>query len=159
MIERSLIIIKPDGVARGLVGDVIKRFELTGMKIIALKMEWVDAEFAAKHYKAHVEKPFFSELVDFLIEGPVVAFVVEGAHAVQNVRKIVGPTSPNEAPPGTIRGDYAHLSMKHASENKIGGRNIIHASGNAKESVQEIMLWFDESELHSYDNVHRKHVY
>src|SRR3989344_7535421 len=130
MIERSLVVIKPDGVERGLVGEIIKRFENAGLKIVGMKMQWLDKKFAEEHYKAHASKPFFKELVDFITEGPVVAIVFEGVHAVDNVRRLVGSTSPHTAPPGTIRGDFAHISMAYASAKGLGGKNLIHASGN-----------------------------
>ncbi|MBI2657495.1 nucleoside-diphosphate kinase [Candidatus Woesearchaeota archaeon] len=159
MIERSLAIIKPDGVERSLVGEIIKRFENTGLKIVGMKMVWIDKKFAEKHYSAHKSKPFFSELVDFITEGPVVAFVVEGVHAVDNVRRLVGTTSPHEAAPGTIRGDFAHISMAYASKKGSGGKNVIHASGSKKEADYEIGLWFAKGELHTYNTVHEKHVF
>jgi len=159
MIERSLVIIKPDGVQRGLVGEIIKRFENTGLKIIGMKMVWADRKFAEEHYKAHKAKPFFKDVVDFITEGPIVAFVLEGVHAVENVRKMVGSTSPNEAAPGTIRGDFAHISMKYASEKGSGGKNLIHASATKKEADDEIKLWFKKGELHSYKTVHEMHVF
>ena len=159
MIERSLVIIKPDGVQRGLVGEIIKRFENAGLKILGMKMVWVDKKFAETHYKAHKIKPFFKELVEFITEGPVVAFAVEGVHAVDNVRRLVGDTSPHEAAPGTIRGDFAHISMAYASKKKSGGKNVIHASGSKKEADEEIKLWFKKDELHSYTTVHEKHVF
>ena len=154
MIERTLIIIKPDGVKRCLIGDVIKRFETAGLKIVGMKMVWSDEKFAGQHYRTHKSKPFFKDLVKFIVEGPVVAFVLEGVHAVSNARRLVGPTSPHEAAPGTIRGDYAHLSMKYANELGIGGRNIIHSSGTKKEAEEEIKLWFKPKELHTYKIVH-----
>jgi len=159
MIERNLVIIKPDGVQRGLVGEIIKRFENTGLKIIGMKMVWADRKFAEEHYKAHKAKPFFKDVVDFITEGPIVAFVLEGVHAVENVRKMVGSTSPNEAAPGTIRGDFAHISMKYASEKGSGGKNLIHASATKKEADDEIKLWFKKGELHSYKTVHEMHVF
>ncbi|MBI2654203.1 nucleoside-diphosphate kinase [Candidatus Woesearchaeota archaeon] len=159
MIERSLVIIKPDGVERGLVGEIISRFEHAGLKIVGMKMVWIDRKFAQKHYAAHKSKPFFNELVDFITEGPVVAFVIEGVHAVENVRRLVGHTSPHEAAPGTIRGDFAHLSMAYASKKGSGGKNVIHASGSKKEAEAEIGLWFKKEELHSYSTVHEKHVF
>lgn len=159
MIESSLIIIKPDGVQRSLVGEIIRRFENTGLKIIGMKMVWADRKFAEEHYKAHKTKPFFKDVVDFITEGPIVAFVVQGVHAIDNVRKLVGATSPHEAMPGTIRGDFAHLSMKYASEKGSGGKNIIHASGSKKEAEEEIKLWFKKEELHSYKTVHEMHVF
>ena len=159
MIERSLVIIKPDGVERGLVGEVIKRFENAGLKLVGIKMVWIEKKFAQKHYGAHKAKPFFNELVDFITEGPVVAFVVEGVHAVDNVRRLVGPTSPSEAAPGTIRGDFAHISMAYASKKGSGGKNVIHASGSKSEADEEIKLWFKKDELHSYTTVDEKHVF
>ena len=159
MIERSLVIIKPDGVERSLVGEIIKRFENAGMKLVGMKMVWIDKKFAEEHYKTHKSKPFFKELVEFITEGPVVAFVVEGVHAVDNVRRLVGTTSPHEAAPGTIRGDFAHLSMAYASKKGLGGKNVIHASGSKNEADEEIKLWFKKDELHSYKTVHEKHVF
>ena len=159
MIERSLVIIKPDGVERSLVGEIIKRFENTGLKLVGMKMVWVDKKFAEKHYSAHKSKPFFKELVEFITEGTVVAFVLEGVHAVENARRLVGTTSPHEAAPGTIRGDFAHLSMAYASKKGTGGKNVIHASGSKKEADEEIKLWFKKDELHSYTTVHEKHVF
>ena len=159
MIERSLVIIKPDGVERSLVGEIIRRFENTGMKIVGIKMVWIDKKFAEKHYGAHKSKPFFSELVDFITEGPVVAFALEGVHAVNNVRRLVGNTSPSEAAPGTIRGDFAHLSMAYASKKGSGGKNVVHASGSKAEADEEIKLWFKKEELHTYTTVHEKHVF
>ena len=159
MIERSLVIVKPDGVERGLIGEILKRFENAGLKIIGMKMVWIDRKFAEKHYGAHKSKPFFKELVDFITEGPVVAFVLEGVHAVENVRRLVGPTSPHQAAPGTIRGDFAHISMAYASKMGLGGKNIIHASGTLNEAKDEIKLWFAKDELHSYTTVHEKHVF
>ncbi len=159
MIKRSLVIIKPDGVERGLVGEIIKRFENAGLKLVGMKMVWIDKKFAEQHYEAHKLKSFFKELVEFITEGPVVAFVVEGVHAVENVRRLVGPTSPHEAPPGTIRGDFAHISMAYASKKGSGGKNVIHSSGSKKEANEEIKLWFRKDELHSYSTVHEKHVF
>ena len=159
MIEKSLVIIKPDGVERGLVGEILKRFENAGLKIVGMKMVWIDRKFAEKHYEAHKAKPFFKELVEFITEGPVVAFVVEGVHAVENVRRLVGATSPNEAAPGTIRGDFAHISMAYASKKGLGGKNVIHASGSKPEADAEIKLWFRKEELHSYTTVDEKHVF
>jgi len=159
MIERTLVIVKPDGVERGLVGEILRRFENAGMKIIGMNMVWIDSKFAEQHYKAHKSKPFFRELVEFITEGPVVAFAVEGVHAVDNARRLVGSTSPHEAAPGTIRGDFAHLSMAYASKKGLGGKNLIHASGSKKEADDEIKLWFRKEELHSYTTVHEKHVF
>ncbi|MBI2542078.1 nucleoside-diphosphate kinase [Candidatus Woesearchaeota archaeon] len=159
MIERSLVIIKPDGVERSLVGEIIKRFENAGLKLVGMKMVWIGKKFAEEHYHAHSKKPFFKELVEFITEGPVVAFAIEGVHAVDNARRLVGDTSPHRAAPGTIRGDFAHLSMEYASKKGLGGKNLIHASGSKNEADEEIRLWFTKEELHSYSTVHEKHVF
>ena len=159
MIERSLVIVKPDGVERGLVGEILRRFEAAGLKIVGMKMVWIDKKFAEQHYRAHKSKSFFKELVEFITEGPVVAIVLEGVHAVDNIRRLVGSTSPHEAAPGTIRGDLAHISMAYASKKGLGGKNVVHASGSKSEADEEIRLWFTKEELHSYSTVDEKHVF
>lgn len=158
MIERTLVLIKPDGVERALIGQVITRFENAGLKIVGMKMKWVDKEFSRKHYAAHVEKPFYKSLEAFIISGPVVAMVLEGINAVEVVRKMVGPTEPKAAQPGTIRGDYAHHSYGYADKKGIAIKNLIHATGTKEEAKQEIALWFSKEELHSYATVHEKHT-
>ncbi len=150
MTERTLVLIKPDGVKRGLIGRIIQRFEDAGLKIVAMKMVWIDKDLAERHYEAHKGKPFFETLVKYITEGPVVAMVLEGVDAVNVVRKIVGPTDPREAPPGTIRGDFAHVAMTVADEKRRGLPNIIHASGSKEEAEKEIYLWFSVDEIHSY---------
>lgn len=157
--QRTLILIKPDGVQRGLAGEIISRFESAGLKIVGMKMVWADEKFSKKHYSAHLEKPFYAGLEAMITEGPVIALVLEGIHAVEIVRKIVGPTEPRKAPPGTIRGDYAHHSYEYADEKGIAIKNIIHASGSAEEAKTEVALWFLDSELHSYKTAHEKHVF
>jgi len=158
MIEQTLVLIKPDGVQRGLVGEITQRFEKVGLKIIGMKMVWVDAEFAKKHYKAHIDKPFYAGLEAMITEGPVIAMVLEGIHAVELVRKIVGPTEPRSAPPGTIRGDYAHVSYAYADKEGKAIKNLIHASGTSEEAKNEVKLWFAKKELHSYSAVHEKYT-
>jgi nucleoside-diphosphate kinase len=158
MIEQTLVLVKPDGVQRGLVGEILQRFEKVGLKIVGMKMIWVDADFAKKHYKAHVDKPFYPGLEAMITEGPVIAMALEGIHAVELVRKIVGPTEPRSAQPGTIRGDYAHVSYEYADKEKKAIKNLIHASGNKEEAKAEIKLWFKKEELHSYPTVHEKHT-
>jgi len=158
MIERTFCMIKPDGVQRQIVGEVFSRFEKAGLKIIGMKMRWVDADFAKKHYKSHVEKPFYKLLEEFVTEGPVIAFVLEGVHAIHIVRKLVGSTEPKVALPGTIRGDYAHVSYSYADKKKVSVKNIIHASGDKADAEAEIALWFTPEELHSYPTVHDTHI-
>jgi len=162
MIEKTLILIKPDGVERGLAGEIISRFERAGFKIVGIKMFWTDDQFARKHYPKNIEEKYGREIrdriVSYLKEGPVVAMVLEGVNAVENVRKIVGDTYPNQALPGTIRGDYAHISKEYANKNKRQVKNLIHASGNKEDAKAEIKLWFSESELYEYKTVLEKHV-
>lgn len=159
MMERTFVAIKPDGVQRGLVGRIIERFENAGLKIIGMKMIWVDKGMAKKHYKAHVDKEFYKGLEQFITEGPVVAMIIEGLHAIESVRKIVGSTEPKQAAPGTIRGDFAHHSYEWTDKKGIAIKNLIHASGNKDEAKQEIKLWFSVEEIHEYKTVHEKHVY
>lgn len=158
MIEKTFVAIKPDGVQRGFIGQIIQRFENVGLKIVGMKMKWVDPEFAKRHYKAHVEKDFYKNLEKFITEGPVVAMVLEGIHAVETVRKIVGPTEPKEALPGTIRGDFAHHSYAYADKKGISVKNIIHAAGTIKEAEEEIKIWFSIDELYEYKTVHELHT-
>lgn len=132
--ERTFIMVKPDGVQRGLVGEIIGRFERRGLKIVGLKMMQVSDEFARKHYAVHEGKPFFAGLVKYITSAPVVAMVAEGTNAVQAVRQTVGATRPNEAAPGTIRADFA-LEI---------GRNLVHASDAPETAVAEIALWFGD---------------
>jgi nucleoside-diphosphate kinase len=156
--ERTLVLIKPDGVARNLMGRIISRFEDAGLKIIGMKMVWVDDDFAGKHYRTDIEEKYGKRVRDGLIqyvrEGPIVAMVIEGSNAIENVRKLVGKTYPHESPPGTIRGDFAHISKDYANHHEINVRNLIHASGNAEDAAIEVPLWFTEKEMHSYKTVH-----
>jgi nucleoside-diphosphate kinase len=158
MIEQTLVLVKPDGVKRGLTGDIIKRFEQRGLKIVGLKMVQVNSDFAKKHYAAHVDKDFYPGLEKFIISGPVMAMVLEGVDSVEVVRKIVGSTEPKSAPVGTIRGDYAHSSTEHANEKEESVQNLIHASGNSEEAKEEVALWFSINELHEYKVSNEEHT-
>lgn len=158
MIQRTLVLIKPDGVQRGLVGQIITRFENAGLKIVGGKMVLVDANFSKKHYAEHIQKKFYKALEAMLTQGPVFALVLEGVEAVALVRKMVGSTEPKAAPPGTIRGDFSHMSYAYADSKDIGLKNIIHASDSVDSARTEIVLWFSPSELHSYKSVHDVHV-
>ena len=163
MIERTFVAIKPDGVQRSLVGEVLGRFEKAGLKIIGIKMQWIDKDFAKKHYTEDIEKRRGKKvrdlLMDYISEGPVVAMVLEGIHAIEIVRKIVGGTEPKSALPGTIRGDYCHVSYDYADKQELAIRNIMHASGNKEDAEYEIKLWFKDNELHSYKNAHDVHIF
>jgi len=149
--EQTLVLLKTDAVDRGLVGEIITRFEKVGLKIAGLKMLWPKKEDAAKHYTEDLAKRRGQHVRDLMIEmltsGPIVAIAIEGVEAVELVRKMVGATEPKSAAPGTIRGDYSHVSFKHADEKKIGVLNLVHASSSVEEAKQEIAVWFSEEEL------------
>ena len=140
-LERTLLLVKPDGVQRQLVGRVITRFEERGLKLVGLKLVQVDRDLAERHYAIHREKPFFGGLVDFITSSPLVAAAFEGPNAIAVVRTMVGATRPHEAAPGTIRGDFAIETAQ----------NIVHASDSAETAAFELDLWFAPDELHEYD--------
>ena len=160
--QRTLVLIKPDGVQRGLVGKIITRFENTGLKIIGMKMVWEDEEFVKKHYTEDISKRRGEHvrryLVEFLKEGPVVAIALEGINAIENVRKIVGATEPKAALPGTIRGDFAHTSYSYCDAKEQVVKNLIHASSDENDAKNEMDLWFKKAELHTYKTVHDTHI-
>ncbi len=179
--EQSLIIMKPDTVQRQIVGEILSRFEKIGLKIIGLKMLVPDAAMLTDHYpddlipivgnktKAdwdaygvkytktvdEIGTMIVNATRDFMCSGPVVAIVLEGDHAAEIVRKMVGSTGPKDSAPGTIRGDFAHLSLGQASLKGKGAANLIHASGNAAEAATEIAMWFKKSELFDYRTSHQ----
>lgn len=159
--EKSLVLIKYDGVSRGLVGRILQRFEDRGIKILAMKMVWPDKKLAEEHYSDVAER--ISEKVargakEYLIEGPVVAIVLEGVGVVKAVRKMTGTTEPHGSEPGTIRGDFAHMNYDWGDKNDKSLRNLIHASGEVDEAGHEISLWFTNKELHSYSTTAQKHT-
>ena len=158
LLERTLVLVKPDGVERQISGEIITRIERTGLKIVGLKMVQMTKDFAKKHYKAHVTKAFYKSLEDFMTSGPVFALCVEGISAVELVRKIVGATEPKSAAAGTIRGDYSHHSYAYAEKKGIAIKNLIHASGDKNDAEYEVPLWFNDSELFEYKSVHEKHT-
>jgi nucleoside-diphosphate kinase len=139
--ERTLVLVKPDGVQRLLVGRVIQRYEDRGLKVVGLKLVQVDRALAEAHYAVHRERPFFDGLVDFITSSPLVAAVFEGPNAIAVVRAINGATRPHEAAPGTIRGDFALETAQ----------NLVHASDSPENAAAEIDLWFDDAELLSYE--------
>lgn len=147
--ERTFVMVKPDGVQRGLVGEVVSRLERKGLKIVAMKMLWIPKEMAENHYAEHKEKPFFSALVDYITSGPVVAMVVEGKNAIKVVRTLVGATNPVEAAPGTIRGDFG-LDV---------GRNVVHASDSPQSAEREISLFFSDDEIVSWEKADEPWIY
>ena len=141
MNERTLVLVKPDGVQRLLVGRILARFEERGLKLVGIKLVAVDRDLAERHYAVHREKPFFAGLVEFITSSPLVATAFEGPNAIAVVRSMVGATRPHEAAPGTIRGD---LALETA-------QNLIHASDGAETAAAELALWFEPGELLEYD--------
>ena len=139
-LERTLVIVKPDGVQRGLIGPILSRLEARGLRIIGLKLVQVSQDLAARHYAEHEGKPFYAGLLKYITSAPVIVACVEGTSAVQMVRNTVGATNPLNAAPGTIRADYA-LDI---------GRNLIHASDAPATAERELALWFNEAELVPY---------
>ncbi len=160
--ERTLVILKPDAIQRGIIGEIVSRFERVGLKIVGAKMMQPSQDHFHHHYE-HIGKMIsrrgqkaFDVTLALMTSGPVLAFVLEGVEAASLVRKMAGTTEPKAAQPGTIRGDYAHMSFAHADENDVGVPNIIHASGDAEEAKAEIAHWFSESELFDYETVHQR---
>jgi nucleoside-diphosphate kinase len=155
-LERTLVLLKPDAVARGLAGRIIQRFEEAGLKIVGTKMVQMDADLAKRHYFDLGERfgaSVFTVTANFMQSGPVIALVLEGVEAVAAVRRLVGVTFPSQAAPGTIRGDFAHTSKTYTEANHIVAANLVHASGNPEEAKYEVELWFDASELFEYQTV------
>ena len=138
--QKTLVLLKPDAVQRGLVGEIVSRLEARGLKIVGLKMMQVSRELALRHYEEHQGKPFFDGLVDFIISGPIVALALEGENAVGLVRRTMGATSPLDSDPGTVRGDLA-VDI---------GRNLIHGSDSPESARRELALFFAEAELLDY---------
>jgi nucleoside-diphosphate kinase len=140
-IETTLVLVKPDGVQRGLSGEIIRRLEQTGLKLVGLKLMQVSRELAGKHYGEHEGKPFYNGLVDYITASPVVALALEGPNAISITRKMMGVTKPAEAAPGTIRGDFG-VDI---------GRNLIHGSANESDAKREVSLFFSSDELLRWD--------
>jgi len=161
-IERTLILFKPDAVQRGVVGEILSRFERVGLKIVGTKMIAPDREHYYKHYEEIGQvitrrgEKVFNNTLDTMNEGPVIAMVLEGVEAVELVRKLVGKTEPKSSAPGTIRGDYSHMSYGYGDEQDKGIPNLIHASGDASDAAQEIPHWFSDAELYDYTALSEK---
>ena len=156
LIQRTLIIFKPDAVQRGIVGEILSRFERVGLKIVGTKMVNPDKDRYYHHYEGISKmvsrrgQKAFDLVVDFMTSGPVIMMVLEGVEAIPVVRKIVGSTEPMAADMGTIRGDYAHVSFGYADARNEGVANLIHASGNPEEAEQEVSYWFAPEEIQIY---------
>lgn len=147
--EKTFIMVKPDGVQRGLIGEVVKRFEEKGFTLVGGKFMSISAELAQEHYGEHKERPFFEELVDFITSGPVFAMVWQGENVISTARNMIGATNPSEATPGSIRGDFAVTV----------GKNIIHGSDSAESAEREINLFFTSEEQLNYSKQTNDWVY
>ncbi len=141
--EKTFLMVKPDGVQRNLIGEIVGRFERKGFQLVGAKLMLITNELAEQHYGEHKERPFFGELVDFITSGPVFAMVWEGENVIATARQMMGATNPKDSQPGTIRGDFA----------VIVGKNIIHGSDSAVSAEREIALFFKEEELLSYNKL------
>ena len=161
-VEKTLIVFKPDSVQRGIVGRILTRFEQVGLKIVATKMIAPDKQHYYRHYEeigkmiTRRGKDKFDVTLEMMVQGPVIAMVLEGVEAVELVRKLVGATEPKSAAPGTIRGDFSHMSFRYADSEGKGVPNLIHASGNDKEAVEEIGHWFSDDEIFEYKSLNDK---
>ena len=140
MLERTFVMVKPDGVQRGVVGEIVGRFERRGLKISAMKMMRIPRELAERHYEEHRDKPFFEPLLNYITSGPVVCMVLEGENVVAVARAMMGKTNPQDAMPGTIRADLAQVT----------GRNIVHGSDSPENARRELKLFFNDYELQEY---------
>lgn len=160
MIQRSLVLLKPDALDRGIAGEIISRFERVGASIVGMKLLVSEKDTAMKHYTEDLAKRRGEKVREMMIamitSGPILAIVLEGVDMVEVVRKMIGATEPKSAAPGTIRGDYAHVSYAHADEKNIGIFNLIHASGSAEEAPIEVDVWFKPEELVSHDPSYTK---
>jgi len=161
-IERTLILFKPDAVQRGVVGEILTRFERVGLKIIGTKMIAPDEAHYHKHYEEIGQvitrrgEATFNNVLQMMNEGPVIAMVLEGVEAVELVRKLVGSTEPKSSAPGTIRGDFSHMSYGYGDEKGMGIPNLIHASGDLDDAKKEIPHWFADEELYDYSVLNEK---
>jgi nucleoside-diphosphate kinase len=160
-VERTLVLLKPDAIARGLTGRVLARFEDALLKVVAAKMVWMDAGLTRRHY-FDLEDRFgptvYNAMAEFMQSGPVIALVIEGVEAAACARKLVGSTYPDQAPPGTIRGDFAHMSRAYANQRGIAVANLVHASGNVEEASHEIKVWFAADEIHDYPAAAERYI-
>jgi len=152
MLQRTLVLVKPDGVRRGLTGEILMRLQRAGLKLVALKMIQIDRDFAGRHYTyedigARWGDDVRNRLLDFITEGPVVAAAFQGVSCIEVVRKLCGSTEPRAAAPGTIRGDFSHHSYEYCAAAESAVRNVIHASANEEDAQRELALWFSNEEI------------
>jgi nucleoside-diphosphate kinase len=161
-VERTLVLLKPDALARGLAGRIITRFEDAALKIVGTKMKHMDAEFTRKHYfdlEERLGAEIYNSTAGFMQTAPVMALAIEGVDAVAKVRKIIGGTYPNVAEPGTVRGDFAHQTKASSEVSGKAVMNLVHASGNPEEAKYEVDLWFSADEQFDYETLAEKFAY
>lgn len=161
-VERTLVLLKPDAVARGLAGRIITRFEDAALKVVGVKMKHLDADFTRKHYfdlEERAGSDIYNTTAEFMQSAPVIALALQGVDAVAKVRKIIGSTFPDQAAPGTIRGDFAHQTKASSEVSGKAVMNLVHASGNSEEAKYEVELWFDSTELFEYETLAEKFAY
>lgn len=162
MMERTLVLLKPDAVQRAIMGRILQRFEDVGLKVVGMKMVQPTKEHATQHYAdvgVRRGPKILEQNVNFLLDGPVVALVLEGIHSIELVRKMVGSTESKASPPGTIRGDFSHQSYAWADSQDQVIKNLIHASSSQDDAKKEVALWFTDKELFTYKTVHEKHTF
>lgn len=164
LIEQTLVIFKPDAIQRGIVGEILTRFERVGLKVVGMKMVTPTREQFFEHYetigkvKTRRGEDTLNVVLDFMLEGPVIATVFEGVEAISVARKLIGSTEPKSAPIGTIRGDYSHISYGRADSKKSAVPNLIHASESREDAEKEINHWFSDSEMYDYQVLHEKYT-
>ncbi|MGH3568909.1 MAG: nucleoside-diphosphate kinase [Pseudonocardia sp.] len=161
-VEKTLVLFKPDAVVRGLAGRILTRFEDAALKIVGVKMKQLDADSTRKHYfdlEERLGADIYNSTAAFMQSGPVVAIALQGVDAVAKVRKIIGGTYPNDAAPGTVRGDFAHQTKASSEVSGKAVMNLVHASGNSEEAKYEVELWFTADELFNYETLAEKLAY
>lgn len=157
-VETTFVALKPDAVKRGITGEIISTIENAGMKIVGVKMVEATDDLLEQHYSEHVDKDFYEGLAEYMKQGPIVAIAVEGVHAVENMRKIIGDTSAREAHPSTIRGKFGHMSMEHADDAGTNYKNLVHASEDVEAAEEELSIWFDDDEVFDFQLAHEEEV-
>jgi nucleoside-diphosphate kinase len=161
-VERTLVLLKPDAVARGLAGRIIARFEDAALKIVGVKMRHLDPDFTRKHYfdlEERAGSEIYNTTATFMQSAPVIALALQGVDAVAKVRSIIGPTFPDKAGPGTVRGDFAHQTKASSEVSGKAIMNLVHASGNSEEAKYEVELWFSDAEQFEYETLAEKFAY
>ncbi|MFC5133521.1 MULTISPECIES: nucleoside-diphosphate kinase [Haloferacaceae] len=157
-VERTLVLVKPDGVQRGLIPDILERFQTAGLELLGLELTYPSEDRIAQHYEEHHDEDFYPTLLDYMVDQPVIAVAYEGVEAVSTARKLVGDTEPHNAAPGTIRGDHAHITTQHANNEAKPVKNLVHAAEDRDAAERELNLWFDEGDLRPVGRLDTTHI-